>query len=122
MALAGPEPSLSRSTGRAAKLFARLRSSLALSRPSAAVAVGIRPCRRWRDIRYLVKLRWRALLFGLNRRHFRSNEIALTVFGGVVGGAIGAGVVVVRQVSQWVHQATWPTPRGASRNTPLSSN
>ncbi len=89
-------------------MLERIWRSVRAKSPAATLTAGeMGRMRNWRDLTFVLRLRWRALLFGLNRRHFRSNEIALTVFGGVVGGAIGAGVVVVRQVSQWVHQATF---------------
>ncbi|MDE2228940.1 MAG: chloride channel protein [Alphaproteobacteria bacterium] len=66
--------------------------------------------RGWQDTKFLLKVRWRALLRQLDRRHLRSNEIALTVLGVVLGAAIGIGVVIVRQLSQWLHQMTFHLP------------
>ncbi|HEV2161251.1 MAG TPA: hypothetical protein VGR52_03320, partial [Stellaceae bacterium] len=71
--------------------------------PAATLAVtGMGRARRWHDFAFSFKVRWRALLRGLERRHLRSNEIALTVFGAAIGAVIGIGVVIVHQMSQWL--------------------
>ncbi|HYL33623.1 MAG TPA: hypothetical protein VEU53_10810, partial [Stellaceae bacterium] len=93
-------------------IFGRIRESLTMARPALSVAAGGRPLRGWHDARFLVRVRWRALLRGLERRHLRSNEIALTLFGAVIGAAIGIGVVVVRQLSQWLHEMLFKVPPG----------
>src|SRR5665213_3456342 len=59
--------------------------------------------RSWRETAFLLRVRWRALLRGLDRRHLRSNEIALTVLSALVGMAVGFGVALVRQMMQWMH-------------------
>ena len=80
--------------------------------PAAALTVtGARPVRGWHDARFLLKVRWRALLRGLERRHLRSNEIALTVFGAVLGVAVGIGVVIVHQLSLWLHEMVFALSR-----------
>ncbi|MDE2167777.1 MAG: hypothetical protein KGJ66_15745, partial [Alphaproteobacteria bacterium] len=82
-----------------------LRRDVRAKGPTAALAVsGIGRSRGLRDIAFGIRLRWRALLRGLDRRHLRSNEIALTALGIVVGGAIGIGVVIVHQLSLWLHE------------------
>ncbi|MGH6995057.1 MAG: hypothetical protein ACREES_05130, partial [Stellaceae bacterium] len=75
-----------------------------MARPALSIAAGARSSRSWHDAQFLLRVRWRALLRGLERRHLRSNEIALTVFGAAVGAAIGIGVVIVHQMSQWLHE------------------
>jgi chloride channel protein, CIC family len=92
------------------KIFDRIRGTFAIVRPAPSVAAAVRPSRGWHDARFLVRVRWRALLRGLERRHLRSNEIALTLFGGVLGAAVGIGVVVVHQLSQWLHEMLFKVP------------
>jgi CIC family chloride channel protein len=77
-----------------------------------SIDVRARTGRSWHDTKFLLKVRWRALLRGLERRHLRSNEIALTVLGIVVGAAIGIGVVIIHQVSLWLHQMLFGLPHG----------
>ncbi|MDE2167457.1 MAG: hypothetical protein KGJ66_14105, partial [Alphaproteobacteria bacterium] len=90
---------------RCMRMFDRIRRGpFALPRQVPPVGAMARTRRGWDDIRFLLKLRWRALLRGLDRRHLRSNEIALTALGIVVGGAIGIGVVIVHQLSLWLHE------------------
>jgi len=69
----------------------------------ARVASWLSRERSWRETAFLLRVRWRALLRGLDRRHLRSNEIALTVLSALVGMAVGFGVALVRQVMQWMH-------------------
>jgi chloride channel protein, CIC family len=89
-----------------------LRRDVRAKGPTAALAVsGIGRSRGLRDIAFGIRLRWRALLRGLDRRHLRSNEIALTALGIVVGGAIGIGVVIVHQLSLWLHELVFALPR-----------
>ncbi|HEV2100185.1 MAG TPA: chloride channel protein, partial [Stellaceae bacterium] len=77
---------------------------------AALTAVGVDRTRTWRDLSFGLRVRWRALLLGFHRRHVRNNEIALTALGIVIGAAISIGVVVLRQILQWVHQATFLLP------------
>ncbi|HEV2162253.1 MAG TPA: hypothetical protein VGR52_08495, partial [Stellaceae bacterium] len=84
------------------KIVDRIRGTFAMARPALSIAAGARPPRSWHDARFLLRVRWRALLRGLERRHLRSNEIALTVFGAAIGAVIGIGVVIVHQMSQWL--------------------
>ncbi|MGH6967853.1 MAG: chloride channel protein, partial [Stellaceae bacterium] len=90
-------------------MFERIWRGVRAKGPTAALmtATGVGRSRRWHDLTFVLRVRWRALLLGLERRHLRSNEIALTLLGVVVGAAIGIGVVILRQVSQWIHQAAF---------------
>jgi len=92
------------------KIVDRIRGTFAMARPAPSIAAGVRPPRSWQDARFLLRVRWRALLRGLERRHLRSNEIALTVFGAAFGAAIGIGVVIVHQMSQWLHEMLFKVP------------
>ncbi len=56
---------------------------------------------------FWLRLRWRALLRQLDRRHLRTNEIALTVLSGVLGVAVGIGVVALRQMMQVLHEVNF---------------
>ncbi|HKR18885.1 MAG TPA: chloride channel protein, partial [Stellaceae bacterium] len=74
--------------------------------PTATLTVaGVGRTRRWRDFAFSFKVRWRALLLGLHRRHLRSNEITLTLLGIAVGAVISIGVIIVRQILLLVHRA-----------------
>ena len=64
----------------------------------------------WAATKFWLRLRWRALLRQVDRRHLRSNEIALTVLSGILGVAIGIGVVALRQMLQVLHQANFGLP------------
>lgn len=64
----------------------------------------------WRAAKFLLRLRWRALLRQLDRRHLRNNEIALTVLSGILGLAIGIGVVALRQMLQVLHEINFGLP------------
>jgi len=61
----------------------------------------------WRAAKFLLRLRWRALLRQLERRHLRNNEVVLTVFSGIIGLAVGLGVVAVRSAMQLLHQVNF---------------
>ncbi|HYL33289.1 MAG TPA: hypothetical protein VEU53_09110, partial [Stellaceae bacterium] len=74
---------------------------------AALTAPGMGRVWPWRDLAFGLRVRWRAWLLGLHRRHLRSNEIALTALGIIIGAAISIGVVVLRQILQWIHQATF---------------
>jgi chloride channel protein, CIC family len=65
---------------------------------------------RWRRYRFLLRVRWRALLRNLDRRQLRNNEIALSLLGLALGSIVGLGVVVIRQVMQWMHEMTFVLP------------
>jgi CIC family chloride channel protein len=94
-------------------MFDRIRRwPFAVPRHVPSVESNARPVRNWRDTRFLLKVRWRALLRGLERRHLRSNEIALTVFATILGVPIGIGVVIVHQMSLWLHQMLFEVERG----------
>src|SRR5215472_12968732 len=74
--------------------------------PAAVLAVtGVGRTPQRRDFAFFFKLRWRALLLGLHRRHLRSNEITLTLLGGAVGAVISIGVVIIRQILLLAHRA-----------------
>jgi CIC family chloride channel protein len=64
----------------------------------------------WRAARFLLRLRWRALLRQLDRRHLRNNEVALTVLSGILGMAIGLGVMALHQMMQTLHQINFGLP------------
>ncbi len=61
----------------------------------------------WRAAKFLLRLRWRALLRQLERRHLRNNEVVLTVFSGIIGVAVGLGVVAVRESMQLLHEVNF---------------
>lgn len=50
---------------------------------------------------------WHALLRGLGRKQLRNNEFSLILLGVLLGVAVGLGVVVVHQLMQWMHEASF---------------
>jgi CIC family chloride channel protein len=60
--------------------------------------------------RHLLQLRFRALIRVFSRRRLRNNEVALIVLAGMLGFVIGLGVVAVRQIMQWMHEANFAMP------------
>jgi chloride channel protein, CIC family len=55
-------------------------------------------------------VRWRALIRAFSRRQIRNNEVAIIVIAGVLGFVIGLGVVAVREIMQWMHEANFAMP------------
>ena len=60
-----------------------------------------------REARFFLRLRWRALLRQMDRRHLRNNELILTIFAGVIGFIVGLGVVAVRESMQFLHRVNF---------------
>jgi CIC family chloride channel protein len=50
-----------------------------------------------------LRVRWRALLRGLQRRNLRNNEIALILVSAGVGVAVGFGVIAISTIVQYMH-------------------
>jgi CIC family chloride channel protein len=61
-------------------------------------------------ISLLLRVRWRSLLRALGNREIRDNGIALLAISAAVGIAVGAGVAVVHQVMQALHEALFRLP------------
>jgi chloride channel protein, CIC family len=66
----------------------------------------------FREARFFLRLRWRALLRQMDRRHLRNNQIILTAFSGVIGLMVGVGVVAVRQSMQLLHELNFDLAGG----------
>jgi chloride channel protein, CIC family len=64
----------------------------------------------WRRMRSTLQLRWRVWFRWLGFKHFRDNEIALILISAGLGLAIGFGVVLIRQIEQWMHQMIFAIP------------
>jgi chloride channel protein, CIC family len=60
--------------------------------------------------RHAVSVRLRALIRSFSRRQFRNNEVALIALAGVLGFVIGLSVVAVREIMQWMHEASFAMP------------
>ncbi|HTI85833.1 MAG TPA: chloride channel protein [Alphaproteobacteria bacterium] len=58
------------------------------------------------------RVRWRALMWDLERRKLRNNQIALIGLAAAMGIAIGAGVVVLHVMMQWLHETVFRMPSG----------
>src|SRR5579862_7834798 len=90
--------------------------TLEIARPKATPVLAsrsvpwIRYVTDWEAARFLLRLRWRALLRQLDRRNLRNNEIALTVLSGILGVAIGIGVMAIRQMMQRLHEINFDLP------------
>ncbi len=54
--------------------------------------------------------RWRALALAFSRRRLRDNELALILLAGILGLLIGGGVVLLRQIMQWMHEINFGLP------------
>lgn len=50
-----------------------------------------------------LRVRWRALLRGLQRKNLRNNEIALILASAAVGVAVGLGVAAIETMVQYIH-------------------
>jgi CIC family chloride channel protein len=87
--------------------------TLELGQPKATAVLSSRtiPWVRYvtdlRAAKFFLRLRWRALLRQLDRRQLRSNEVALTVLSGILGLAIGIGVIALRQLMQLLHEVNF---------------
>src|SRR5579863_8235119 len=64
----------------------------------------------WAATKFWFRLRWRALLRQVDRRHLRSNEIALTVLSGILGVRIIISDITLRQMLQVLHEAVFGLP------------
>lgn len=58
----------------------------------------------FRNLNLWFRVRWRALLWALERRKLRNNELALIVLAALIGVAVGFAVVVVHQGMQHMHE------------------
>ena len=66
---------------------------------------------RWRQTVFLLRVRWRAFLRQADRLQLlRNNEVALALLSAVIGMAVGFGVVVIRQLMQWMHEVNFGMP------------
>ena len=58
----------------------------------------------WRHLQLAARVRWRALLWTLERRKIRNNQIALIALAAVIGVVIGFGVVLLHVLMQRLHE------------------
>jgi CIC family chloride channel protein len=64
----------------------------------------------WKRLQYGARLRWRALLWALERRKIRNNQIALVLLSAVMGVGIGLGVVALHLGMQRLHEISYALP------------
>ncbi|MGE5537599.1 MAG: chloride channel protein [Gemmatimonas sp.] len=57
-------------------------------------------------------MRWRALMWDLERRKVRNNQVAVIALAAVLGVAIGGGVVLLHLLMQWLHETVFRLPEG----------
>jgi CIC family chloride channel protein len=66
----------------------------------------------WKEARQAARVRWRAFMWDLDRRKIRNNQLALIAIAAALGVAIGAGVMVIHRLMQWLHETLFRLPRG----------
>lgn len=54
-----------------------------------------------------LRARWRALMRWFDRRNLRGGEVALSLVGAAIGTAVGLGVVVIRELMQFLHEVNF---------------
>ena len=87
-----------------------------LGQPKAPRSAGsratgwLRYFKNWHTMQFIVRLRWRAMLRRLDRQHLRSNEIVVTLISAILGIVIGIGVVIVRELMQFLHEIDFAMP------------
>ncbi|MBI1181983.1 MAG: chloride channel protein [Alphaproteobacteria bacterium] len=66
----------------------------------------------WERRSLLLRVRWRSLLRAIGTREVRDNGVALLVISALIGIGVGAGVVVVHQLLQALHEFLFKLPPG----------